>query len=119
MCSVRNFDASIPRKFGQKQCDVKSVSKEPINERFQTTEYFRLFKRKSLADLAIWEPKSFESLAMIARERAVQDGLYGINEKDADNRVFYYNNEQLLEREKFDNLTPSNYSTKFKNKVQY
>lgn len=72
-----------------------------------------------MADLAIWEPKSFESLAMIARERAAQDGLRGLNEKNADNRVFYYNDEQKLEKEKYDNLTPSNYSIKFKNKIQY
>lgn len=67
-----------------------------------------------MADLAIWEPKSFESLAMIARERGIQDGLYGINEKDADNRVVYYNDEQVIEKEKYDNLTPANYSAKYK-----
>lgn len=66
--------------------------------------------RKSLADLAAWEPKSFESLALIARERAAQDGLRGLHEKDADNRVVYSNDEQKEEKEKYENVTPANYS---------
>lgn len=72
-----------------------------------------------MADLAIWEPKTFESLALIARERAIQDGLYGVNESAADNRVFYHNDEQSIEQQKYENIVPANYSIRFKNKIQY
>lgn len=68
-----------------------------------------------LADLAIWEPKSFESLALIARERALQDGLRDVHEKDfKDDRVVYHENEQVIEKEKYDDLTPANYSPKYR-----
>lgn len=69
-----------------------------------------------LADLAAWEPKSFESLAMVARERAIQDGLRGVHEKYADNRVVYAADEQKLEKEKYDGLTPANYTAYFREK---
>lgn len=71
---------------------------------------------KSLADLAAWEPKSFEALAMIAREKAAQDGLRGLHEKDADNRVVYCTDEQKAEKEKYDGVTPSNYTAWFREK---
>lgn len=80
---------------------------------------FSLFNSKSLAALAIYEPKSFESLALIARERCVQDGIHGIQNKQYNNRVYFYNDEQALEKEKYDNMTAANYSAKFKNKIQY
>lgn len=73
--------------------------------------------RKVLADLAAWEPKSFESLAMIARERAAQDGLRGLHEKQADNRVVYSTDEQKAEKEKYDGVTPANYTAWFREKV--
>ena len=76
---------------------------------------FRI-SRKSLADLAAWEPKSFESLALIARERAAQDGLRGLHEIDADNRVVYSNDEQKEEKEKYENVTPANYSAWYREK---
>lgn len=71
---------------------------------------------KVLADLAAWEPKSFESLAMIARERAIQDGLRGVHEKSADNRVVYATDEQKLEKEKYDGVIPANYTAFFREK---
>lgn len=67
-----------------------------------------------MADLAIWEPKSFESLAMVARERAIQDGLRGVHEKDVDNRVYFYQDEQKAEKDKYDGITPANYTPFFK-----
>lgn len=78
---------------------------------------FHLFYRKSLADLAAWEPKSFESLAMIARERAALDGLRGLHEKNADNRVVFSTDEQQAEKEKWENVTPANYTAFFKEKT--
>lgn len=72
--------------------------------------------RKSLADLAAWEPKTFESLAMIARERAAQDGLRGLHEVNTDNRVFFSTDEQKEEKEKYKNVTPANYTAWFREK---
>lgn len=77
------------------------------------------FNSRSLSDLAIHEPKSFESLAYIARERCVQDGIKGIENMKYDNGVYYHNDEQALEKAKYDGKTPANYSAKFKNKIQY
>lgn len=52
---------------------------------------------------------------MIARERALQDGLMGVHEKDhQDDRVVYHDNEQEIERQKYDGLTPANYSAKYR-----
>lgn len=67
-----------------------------------------------MADLAIHEPKSFESLTMIARERSIQDGIRGVEERQHNNRVYYYNDEQALEKEKYDGKTAANYSVKKK-----
>lgn len=69
-----------------------------------------------LADLAAWEPKSFESLAMIARERAIQDGLRGVHEKNHDNRVVYATDEQQIEKEKYDGKMSANYTAFFREK---
>lgn len=60
--------------------------------------------------MAAWEPKTFESLAMIARERAVQDGLRGVHEKHVDNRVVYYNDEQKAEKERYEGVVSANYN---------
>lgn len=79
-------------------------------------QIIKFSNRKSLADLAAWEPKSFESLAMIARERAAQEGLRGIHETSADNRVVYYNDEQKADKEKYENVTPANYTAWFREK---
>lgn len=65
---------------------------------------------KSLADLAIWEPKTFEALTMIARDRALCDGMWGVDEKNADNRVYYHTDEIKADKEKVSKLTPANYS---------
>lgn len=45
---------------------------------------------KSLADLSVWEPKTFESIVRIARERAKIDHLYGLDEPKTDNKVYIY-----------------------------
>ncbi|KAJ4432972.1 large ribosomal subunit protein bL20m [Periplaneta americana] len=39
-----------------------------------------LLNRKVLADLAIWEPRTFKSLAKLAHARVSQDGLAGVSE---------------------------------------
>lgn len=49
---------------------------------------------KSLADLAAWEPKTFESLARIGRESAAAHGARYLKEKECDNGVYYYNKEK-------------------------
>lgn len=43
---------------------------------------------KVLADLAIWEPHTFEAIVRTSRERAIVDKLPGVNEPATDNRVF-------------------------------
>lgn len=64
----------------------------------------------------MWEPKTFESLAMIARDRAIQDGARGVIEPHIEgNRVVYYDDEQKIEKEKFDGLQPANYGPKHRN----
>lgn len=71
---------------------------------------------KVLADLAMWEPKTFESLAMVARDRAIQDEAWGVNEpQNEGNRVVYYDDEQEIEKEKYDGLQPANYGPKHRN----
>lgn len=44
--------------------------------------------RKVLSDLAIWEPRSFEALVKLSRERAVVEGLPGLNERSVMNQVY-------------------------------
>lgn len=38
-----------------------------------------MLNRRTLADLACWEPYSFKSLTDIAKRRTLDDGLAGIN----------------------------------------
>ncbi|XP_055903274.1 39S ribosomal protein L20, mitochondrial [Eupeodes corollae] len=51
-----------------------------------------LLNKKVLADLAIWEPKSFESLVKISRERAAVDGLPDLKERSTMNQVYGLSN---------------------------
>lgn len=53
---------------------------------------------------------------MIAREKAAQDGLRGVHNQNADNRVYYYTDEQKQEKEKNINVTPANYTAWFREK---
>lgn len=56
---------------------------------YSKTNMYYAQNRKVLADLAIWEPQTFETIVRIARERAVQDDLEGVRERHTtDNRVF-------------------------------
>lgn len=41
-----------------------------------------------LSDLAIWEPRSFEALVNLSRERAVVETLPGLNERSVMNQVY-------------------------------
>lgn len=50
-------------------------------------ELFINLNSKVLADLAIWEPKTFEAIINTCRQRAVNDGIHGINEKQIDNKL--------------------------------
>ncbi|XP_037939229.1 39S ribosomal protein L20, mitochondrial [Teleopsis dalmanni] len=54
-----------------------------------------LLNRKMLADLAIWEPRSFEALVKISRERAAVEGLPDIRERSAMNQVYGLSNIKL------------------------
>lgn len=50
------------------------------------------FFRKMLSDLAIWEPRSFEALVNISRERAAVEGLPDIKQRSAFNQVYGLSN---------------------------
>lgn len=52
-----------------------------------------------MADLAAWEPRTFEALARISREKAGEIGV-NMNEKALDNDVYYYNNEKAENEDK-------------------
>ncbi|XP_075161347.1 mitochondrial ribosomal protein L20 [Haematobia irritans] len=54
-----------------------------------------LLNRKVLADLAIWEPRSFEALANLSRERAVVETLPGVSERSVMNQVYGLNNLKI------------------------
>ncbi|KAH8257318.1 hypothetical protein KR038_007217 [Drosophila bunnanda] len=51
--------------------------------------------RKMLSDLAIWEPRSFETLVNISRERAAVEGLPDIKRRSAFNQVYGLRNLKL------------------------
>lgn len=45
--------------------------------------------RKALADLAVWEPQTFETISLISRETALEHRLDGVKQRlDTENRVF-------------------------------
>lgn len=46
-----------------------------------------LLNRKTLSDLACWEPYSFKALTDIARRRALDDGLAGITQENNIDRI--------------------------------
>lgn len=46
-----------------------------------------LLNRKTLADLAVWEPYSFKALTDIAKRRAVDDGLASITREAEVDRI--------------------------------
>ncbi|KAL7731386.1 hypothetical protein ACLKA6_001412 [Drosophila palustris] len=54
-----------------------------------------LLNKKMLSDLAIWEPRSFEALVNISRERAAVEGLPDIKQRSAFNQVYGLSNLKL------------------------
>ncbi|XP_023167606.2 39S ribosomal protein L20, mitochondrial isoform X2 [Drosophila hydei] len=54
-----------------------------------------LLNKKTLSDLAIWEPRSFEALVNISRERAAVEGIPDIKRRSAFNQVYGLNNLKL------------------------
>lgn len=46
-----------------------------------------------LADLAAWEPRTFESLALVSRETAARNAMRGLHEKEVENNVYFHNEE--------------------------
>ncbi|XP_046397662.1 39S ribosomal protein L20, mitochondrial [Ischnura elegans] len=59
-------------------CEEHSFTSPLLREGLARSEI--LLNRKSLVDLAIWEPRTFEGLTKIAWQRCIQDGL--ISESD-------------------------------------
>ncbi|CAH1104833.1 unnamed protein product [Psylliodes chrysocephalus] len=58
-------------------CEQHNISYESFREGLARCNI--LLNRRTLADLACWEPYSFKSLTDIAKRRTLDDGLAGIN----------------------------------------
>ncbi|CAG9833216.1 unnamed protein product [Diabrotica balteata] len=66
-------------------CDQHNVSYETFREGLVRSDI--LLNRRTLADLACWEPYSFKALTDIAKRRAVDDGLAGISADSSLDRI--------------------------------
>lgn len=51
--------------------------------------------RKVLSDLAVWEPRSFEALVNLSRERAAVESIPGISERSVMNQVYGLSNLKI------------------------
>lgn len=60
---------------------------------FKEKNWFVHSHSKTLADLSVWEPKTFEALARVSREKAAENGSK-MHEKALDNDVYFYNDEK-------------------------
>ncbi|KAG8271958.1 hypothetical protein J6590_051989 [Homalodisca vitripennis] len=60
-----------------------------------------LLNRKSLADLAIWEPRTFKALTDFAWSRAVEDGLTNVDKLKSDPPEHVVTREMLKAKKKF------------------
>ena len=67
-------------------CEQFGIEREAFQEGIVRNNI--LLNRKVLADLAAWEPQTFEAITKIGRETAVRDNLNGVQEPTTDNRVF-------------------------------
>jgi len=65
-------------------CRQFGITHETLRETLSRNDV--MLNRKALADLAIWEPKTFEAIVNTCRQRAIEDGIKGINEKQTDNK---------------------------------
>ncbi|XP_065359329.1 large ribosomal subunit protein bL20m [Calliphora vicina] len=70
----------------QAGCEQYGVSLDAFKEGLTRSNI--LINRKILSDLAIWEPRSFEALVKLSRERAVVETLPGLNERSIMNQVY-------------------------------
>lgn len=66
-------------------CEQHGISYEAFSESLARDNI--LLNKKAMSELAVWEPRTFETLAKIARERAVTDGLEGISAPHTPNGV--------------------------------
>lgn len=68
-------------------CEQFGISQPAFQESLVRSNI--LLNRKVLADLAVWEPQTFEAITRIGRERAVQDQLDGVKERTTPNYVLF------------------------------
>ncbi|KAG5889656.1 hypothetical protein JTB14_028934 [Gonioctena quinquepunctata] len=66
-------------------CEQHSIEYESFREGLTRSDI--LLNKKTLADLACWEPFTFKSLTDIAKRRALDDGLKGIIKEDSIDRI--------------------------------
>lgn len=85
--------AELWNKRVQAGCEQYGITLETFKETLSRNNI--LLNKKALADLAIWEPKSFESLVKLSRERAVVDSLPGLKERSVMNQVYGLANLKL------------------------
>jgi len=74
-------------------CTQYGLSLETFKEGLARSDI--LLNKKVLSDLAIWEPKSFEALVKISRERAAVESLPDIKERSVMNQVYGLANLKL------------------------
>ncbi|EDW73080.1 uncharacterized protein Dwil_GK16834 [Drosophila willistoni] len=74
-------------------CQQYGLPLEAFKEGLARTDV--LLNKKMLADLAIWEPRSFEALVRISRERAAVEGFPDIKQRSAFNQVYGLSNLKL------------------------
>ncbi|XP_036326064.1 39S ribosomal protein L20, mitochondrial [Rhagoletis pomonella] len=74
-------------------CEQYGITLETFKETLARNNI--LLNKKALADLAIWEPRSFEALVKLSRERAVVESLPGLNERSVMNQVYGLANLKL------------------------
>jgi len=74
-------------------CTKYGLSLETFKEGLARSDI--LLNKKVLSDLAIWEPKSFEALVKISRERAAVESLPDIKERSVMNQVYGLANLKL------------------------
>lgn len=69
----------------QAGCEQHNIDYKIFKESLSRSEI--LLNKKTLADLACWEPYSFKALTDIARRRALDDGLVGITKENSIDRI--------------------------------
>ncbi|KAI9587248.1 39S ribosomal protein L20, mitochondrial [Glossina fuscipes] len=77
----------------QAGCEQYGLTQETFRETLTRSDIF--LNRKVLSDLAIWEPRSFEALIKLSRERAAVECVPGLQEPSIMNQVYGLSNLKI------------------------